>query len=98
MFFVHQDQAEMGQGGEDRRACTDDDAGFTGADAMPFIESFALGQMRVQHRDLVDETGEAGFETSNGLRSQGDFRNKHEHGFLLRQRVAGRLQIDLGFS
>ena len=58
---------------------------------MPFIKAFALGKVGVEHCDLLLAGGEAGFEMSNRLRSEGNFWNKDEHGFPLIQGVAGSL-------
>ncbi len=42
VFFIDDDEAEVLDGSEDGAAGPDDDAGFAGADAVPFVKAFAL--------------------------------------------------------
>jgi len=73
VLFIHDDEAGVLYGGEYGGACANDDAGLAGSDAVPFIKAFALGEVRVEDRDLIDEIMEAGFKALHRLRGEGDF-------------------------
>ncbi len=45
MFFIDDDDAGVGQWGEYRAAGADDDPRLAGADAVPLVEAFALGEV-----------------------------------------------------
>lgn len=53
VFFVDEDEAEVGEGSEDGGARADHDAGESFADAVPFVEAFSLGEVRVEDGDFV---------------------------------------------
>ena len=55
MLFIDDDEAEVWKGGEDGGACADDDAGGAFADAVPFVEALALGEVAMEDGDLVGE-------------------------------------------
>lgn len=82
VFFIDNDETEIRERGEDCGARAYDDAGCAFADAVPFIEALALGEVRVEDGDLVGEVGEAGFEATDGLWGEGDFRDEDEDGFV----------------
>ena len=42
MFFIDNNESEIGERGEDGRASSNDDASSSGADTVPFVEAFAL--------------------------------------------------------
>jgi hypothetical protein len=67
VLLIDEDQPEVRQRGEDGGARADDDAGDALADAVPFVEAFALGEVRVEDGDLFLDAGEAGAETADGL-------------------------------
>jgi hypothetical protein len=67
VFFIDNDESEIFQRREDRATRADCDASATRMNFMPFIVTFALGQMAMQHRDRVLHVGEAAFETLNCL-------------------------------
>jgi hypothetical protein len=98
VFFIDNDEAGVVEGGEDGGAGTDDDAGFAGADAVPFVEAFSLGEVGVEDGDLIDEGVEAGFETLDGLGGEGDFGDEDNDLFTEVEGGLGGLEVDFGFS
>ena len=98
VLLIHEDQPEVRQRRKHRGSRADDDARHAFADAVPLIEALALGEIRVQHGDLLLHAGEAGFEAADCLGRQGNFRDQNQHGFSEIERAAGGLQIDLGFA
>ena len=98
MLLIHEDQPEIRQRREDRRARADHDARQPLADAVPLVETLALREIRVQHRHLVLHRGEARLETPHRLRGEGNFRHQHEHGLARVDHLSRGLQIDLGLA
>lgn len=98
MFLIDDDQAEVRQRCEDGGAGSNNDACGTFADAVPFVETLALGEVRVEDGDLIVELGEAGFETADGLGGEGDFRDEDEDGFAEIEGGLGGLEVNLGFA
>jgi len=98
VFLVDDDEAGVFDGGEDGGSGADDDAGFASADAVPFVESFALGEVGVKNGDLVDEFVEAGFETLDGLGGEGDFGDEDDDLFAKIESSPGGLEVDFGFA
>ncbi len=77
VLFIHDDQAERGDGRENGGAGADDNAGAALADLVPFVVAFAVGQMAVQHGHLSLQFAgaETRFETLHRLRGQSDLRH-----------------------
>ena len=97
VFFIDDDESEVGQGGKNSGASSDDDAGFASANTMPFVESLALGKVGVHHGDLVDHFREAGFEALHSLGGEGDFGNQNDDVLSEIEGFLSRLKIDFGF-
>jgi len=97
VFFIDDDEAQVDDRGENGGASTDDDAGFATADAVPFVESFALREIGVENGDFVDEVVEAGFEALDGLGSEGDLWNEHDDVFSKIKGGLGGLEVNFGF-
>ena len=76
MFFVDDDESEVGERGEDGGACPDDDVGLAGADASPLRVPLGGGQAGVEHGDAVG--GEAFEEACDGLGREGDLGDEQE--------------------
>ena len=77
VLLVDDDQREIGNRREDRRARADDHARFAALDAMPLLGAFFVGKRRVQDGDFVAEDlvqigGDGGREA--------DFRNQQNGG------------------
>ena len=70
VFFIDDDEAEVGEGGEDGASRSDDDAGSAGADAVPFVVAFSVGEVAVEDGDFVAGACEARFEAFDGLGSE----------------------------
>ena len=98
VFFVDEDEAEIGEGGEDGGAGADDDFGDSLADAVPFVEAFALGEGGVQDGDEFGGLAEAGLEALHGLGGEGDFGEKDDDGFSGFEGGLGGLEVDFGFA
>jgi len=98
VFLIDDDESGIFDGGEDGRAGPDDDAGFASSDAVPFVEAFALGKVRVEDGGLIDEVVKAGFETLDGLRRESDFGNKDDDVFSEVEGGAGGLKVDFGLA
>ena len=98
VFFVDDDEAGVFDGGEDGGAGTNNDACFAGADAVPFVEAFALGEVGVEDGDLIDEFVEAGFEALDGLGGEGDLGDEDDDGFAEVEGGFGGLEVNFGFS
>jgi len=97
VFFIDDDDAEIGEGGKDGTARADDDFGFAAADAVPLVEAFALGEVGVENGDLILDRGEAGFEPLDGLRGEGNLGQEDKHAFPLVDAVLGGLEVDFCF-
>ena len=100
VFFVHDDEAEGVNGGEDGAAGADDDAGAALADFVPFIVAFAGGEVAVEDGDerTKGAGAEAGFEAFDGLRSEGNFGDEDDAAAALGKGVGEGLEVDFGFA
>ena len=96
MFFIDDDQAEIGQGRENGQAGAEHDARRTVERGAPVARARGLGQFAVQ-------TGESGLRKAGGdarlqLRCQVDFRHQQQGLLSGRQRALDEAQIDLGLA
>jgi len=98
VFFIDDDEAGVFYRGEDGGSGADDDACFAGADAVPFVEAFALGEVGVEDGDLVGEVVEACFEALDGLGGEGDFGDEDDDVFSEVEGGLGGLEVDFGFA
>ena len=73
VFFIDDDEPQIAEWGKDGGTGADDDAGLTGADTVPFVETFPLGKVGMLHRDFVAQHRKASLETAHGLRGERDF-------------------------
>ena len=76
MLLVDDDQPEVGDGREHRRARADRDARLARAQPPPLVVALALAERRVQQRDGV---AEARLEARDGLRRERDLGHEHDH-------------------
>ncbi len=95
MLFIHHDDSQLVQGGEDGRAGADDDCRLAPADAAPLVVALPRGQAAVQHRDAAGKTAA---EAPYQLRRESDFRCEHQRGFSCFHGVADGLQVDFRFA
>lgn len=95
VFFVDEDEAEVGRGREDCRARADDDLRFSAADAPPLLAAFFRRERGMQQRHLL---AEGGIEQARGLRCQADLRHQQDGGQAAVQRLPHGCQVDGGFA
>ena len=95
MLLVHDDQREVAERREQRRPRADRDSDLAAVHFHPFVIPFAVGEPAVKHADHVPEPCAEPFD---GLRSQRDFRDKHDCLFSILDRARNRLKVDFGFS
>ena len=96
VFFVDDDQAELARGREDGAAGANNDVDLPGRHAPPVGAALAVGEMAVQNGHLADVA--AILEALDGLRRQGDFRDKHDRFLALPDRLGDGAKVDLGFA
>ena len=75
MLLVDDDQADVGERREHRRARPDADARLARAQPEPLVVALALTEPRVQHRDDV---AEARLEPPDGLGREADLGHEHD--------------------
>ena len=92
MLLVDDDQAEVGEGQEQRRAGADHRARLAFRDCAPGALALALGEARVPLRRAVAEPGGESVEERAGQRDLGQ---QHQRLPPLPQRLGDRLEIDL---
>ena len=92
MLLVDHDQAGIGDGREDGRARPDADPGLARAQAAPLVVARAGRHPGMKQRDGV---AEAPPEAIHRLGRQGDLRDEDDRAPPPRQRLPGRLQVDL---
>ena len=95
VLLVDDDQAEVGQRREDRRAGPHADPRRTAAQAHPLVVALAVGELGVQDGDGVAEARD---EARHDLRGQRDLGDEHEHRPPLLERRARGVQVDLGLA
>ena len=80
VLLVDHDEPEVGKWREDGGARADNHAGLAEGHRHPCIETLAGGQVAMPDDDLGSEVGEAGTETTDRLRRQGDFGDQEDGG------------------
>ena len=93
VLLVDADQAEPGQRREDRGARADHDRRLAGGDPLALVTALCVGQRRVQDRHPVAEPRA---KAAHGLRRERDLGDEDDHAEPAAQRLAGRLEVDLG--
>ena len=84
VFLVDNDDAEMLQRRKDRRPRSQHHFGRGRKNRLPLVETLAVTETAVQHRQLRPESGiKMGLE----LGGQGDFRHQHQRRFCLGSRA-----------
>jgi len=95
VFFVDDDEAEVGVGEEEPGAGADDDARFTGGDCLPQAAALGAGQCGVP---FDRRAAEAGLEAAEELARQCDFGKHNENLPALLQSTCNRLEVDFGLT
>ena len=95
VLLVDDEQAEVGERREDRRAGADADARLAAAQPAPLVVALAVGEGRVQDRDAVAEPGP---EAGHGLRREADLGDEDDRRPAPGQHRLDRGQVDLGLA
>src|SRR5688572_1011927 len=100
VLLIYNDQPERFDGGKDRGARANDDAGAALADFMPLVMTLAGRKMAVQHgnKSLERAGSKPGFEPLDRLRRERNFGHEDDGAFALFERVGDRLEIYFGFA
>ena len=95
VLLIDNDQPRLGQRGKDRRAGTDDNAGFAITRGDPGVQPLAVIQpgMQNHHRDT-----EALLKAFHGLRGQANFGNQYQCLASGGQATFNGLQVDFGLA
>src|SRR5207253_9686923 len=88
--------SEIGEGREDRRACTDGNALLATSQCEPRVVAFAVAERAVKHGDTIAERAA---EAGDRLRREGDLGNEHDRALsaLLDERAEQR-DVDERFA
>ncbi len=95
VLLVDDDEPEVGEGQEQRRAGADDEPRLAGGDGRPGAAAGGLGHARVP---LGRAGAEAGLDPVEELDRERDLRQEHQRLTALRQRLGDGLEVDLGLA
>ena len=95
VLLVDDDQAEVVDRGEDRRARADADLRLAAPQPLPLVEAFAVGEGAVEDGEAV---AEAGAEAGDGLRREADLGDEDDRAAAALERRLDRRQVDLGLA
>src|ERR1043166_7829425 len=98
LLFVHDDETEIFDGRENRRTCSDNDAGFTVADAPPFACTFDVAESGVQDGYAFEARSKPGTALAANPKRECDFGHQDDGGFAARERFLHSAKIDFGFA
>ena len=92
MLLVDDDQADVSERSEERRAGTHDNTCGTGPHQIPLVVALAGRKPRVQHGDVI---AEAGSEAADGLWRERHLGYKHARRATHLDDILNRAQVDL---
>ena len=95
MLLVDDDQADLLQRREHRRARADAHPGLPRAQPLPFVVALPPRERRVEHRDDVSE---AFLEPRGRLRGEADLGYEHDRRASGAERLLDRAQVNLGLA
>ena len=95
MFLIDNNQAKIHQGGEDSRACANNNGYLSTGNPLPLLPALFIGHCAMEDGDTSAKTLS---DLSDELLGQGDLRDEKEGAFVLTHGIAGCPEIDLGFS
>ena len=95
MLFVDDDEPEVANRREDRRARAYDHARLATRDPLALVSTLRLAESGVHDRDLV---AEARGEPSYRLRGERDLRYEHDRTPVAGEGDGARLEVDLGLA
>ena len=93
VLLVDDDEAEIGERGEDRRPRAHADPRLAPPEPQPLVVALARAEPRVEHGNRV---AEALLEAGRRLRRERDLGDQHDGRAATPQRRVGRAQVDLG--
>ncbi len=96
MFFIDDDDPQVGQRRKDSRACPDHDARISRRRERPLLVSSGPRQPGMQNRD--SSVAESLHEAAAGLWRQCDLGNKNERPFSAFEHTANQMNVDLCFA
>src|SRR5439155_2433718 len=91
VFLVDDDEADIRERRPDREPRADDDLDAAGADPAPLVGPLAVGESRVDERDLGRDVGPQAVDEREGER---DLRHEHERRAPEVERREDRLDVD----
>ena len=92
MFFVHHDEAELGDRGKYRRTGAHGNPSFSSPQQAPGIGPLTIRERAMQDGHLLAERAT---EPSDRLRGKTDLRHQHDRALSFRQYPPHRLEIDV---
>ena len=95
MLLVDDDQADVLERREHRRARADDDVDVAAADALPLVVALAVGEAAVLDGDALAERLA---EQRGGGRRQRDLRHEHQHAAAGVADAGREAEVDLGLA
>ena len=95
VLLVDDDDADVGERGEDREARADDDVDVAGPDPPPLVRAFAFAEARVEQRDARLEIRA---EPVDERHREGDLGDEDEGRPAGRERRGDRLDVDRGLA
>ena len=94
VFFVDDNHAQVGRRCEDGASGADNYLDVTTGDLLPIGVAFGVGQVAVQNGNRIKPTT----KSTNRLRSQADFRDKHDRLTAIADDFLNRFDIHFGFT
>ena len=95
VLLVDDDEAQVAERAEERRAGAHDHARGTAGDHVPLVQTLAGRKTRMEHSDRL---AKARAEAADGLSRQRDLGHKHASRAAGRQHALNRRKVDLGFA
>ena len=95
MLLVHDDEADVGERGEERRARTHDDVGRAGTHHVPLVEPLAGGEARVQDGHVI---AEAAAEAAHRLGRERNLGHEDDGPLALLAHALDGAEVDLGLA
>ena len=93
--LVDDDDSQIGEGREDRRARSNDDVDFVSLDPAPLVEALASGQPRMEHGDAIPEVSPEG---GDELRSERNFGEEDQRAVSILEGRPNGADVDLGLA
>ena len=95
LFFVQDDQPQLGTGSKHRRAGADNHSGLAAADPFPLVVPLGHTQTAVEHSHAIPEPGS---HQAKKLGGQSDFRHQKQGGFPAFQTFLNQADVHQGLA